>query len=67
MQPLFSRTFYSWCGFLQANKAHAIFPQTTVFVSIFLWICSDDNECMNDDDKYITMITNLQEFAYVCL
>ena len=27
-----------------------------MFVGIFLRICSDDNECMNDDDKCETMI-----------
>ena len=36
-----------------------IFLQTTVFVRIFLWICSDDNKCMDDDDKCVTMIANL--------
>ena len=39
-------------------------PQTTVFVRIFLWICSGDKESMDDDFKPVTMITNLD---YVCV
>ena len=30
-----------------------------MFVGIFLRICSDDNKCMDDDDKHVTMIANL--------
>ena len=36
-----------------------IFLQTTVFVGIFRRICSDDDECMDDDDKGMTIIVNL--------
>ena len=25
----------------------------TVFVRIFLWICGDDNKCMDDNDKHV--------------
>ena len=61
MQPSFGWTFYflGLVWFLQADKVHAIFPQTTVFVRIFLQICSDDNECMDDDNKRVRMIANL--------
>ena len=41
---------------MQADKAHAIFPQTAVFVGIF----SDDNKCMGDDDKLVMMIVKLR-------
>ena len=30
-----------------------------MFVGIFLWICSDDNKCKDDDDKRVMMIANL--------
>ena len=42
-----------------SDKAHAIFPQTTVFVKIFFWICSDDNKCLDDNDKRVTMINTI--------
>ena len=53
MQPSFSRTLYllGFVWFFTADKGHAILPQTTVFVGIFLWICSDNNECMDDNNE----------------
>ena len=33
---------------------------TTVFVGIFLQICHHDNENMDNDNKQVTMITNVQ-------
>ena len=35
-----------------------IFLKSTVFVRTFIKICSDDNKCMDDDDKHV-MIANL--------
>ena len=58
MQPLFSGTFYllDLCDFLQADKAHVIFPQTC------RGICSDNSKCMVDNDKcMMIIITNLHE------
>ena len=34
-------------------------PQTTVSVWIFLWICSDDEERMDDDFKPVMIIADL--------
>ena len=49
--------------FLQADKAHVIFSQATVFIKTFLRNFSDDNKCMDDNDKHMMMITNLR---YMC-
>ena len=40
---------------LQADKVHTTFSQTTVFVRIFLQICNDNIEFMDDDDKCVMM------------
>ena len=50
---------YSWCDFLQANKAHVTSPQTTVFVWIFLRIYNDDEERMDDEFKPMMIIADL--------
>ena len=44
---------------MQFTKLHAVLLQTTVFV----WICSDDNEWMDDDDKPVKMIATLCQLA----
>ena len=59
MQCSFSGTFRLGYDFLQADKARGIFLQITGFVGIFIRIGSDDNKCIDDNDKCVMMITNL--------
>ena len=51
---------------MQADKTQATLPQTTVFVWIFLQICSDDEERM-DDFKPVMMIVNLRYMHTACV
>ena len=45
---------------MQADKVYAILPQTTVFVWIFLLICSGNNELIDDGFKPVMMIAKLR-------